>query len=460
MNPDHPIIQKAQTESPGLFQKKAFIEGPEELSRFGIFIPGKESFPGGYLKLFPEDFIVEEIDGEGVVRTIDHENAISEDTDIPGEGDTIYATLVKCSATTFDAIRDLAKQLNVPEKNIGYAGMKDKHAITAQRISIKGTDPELIKKVRSPRYFLKDAVRGKGVIGMTNLQGNRFSIFVRMTPGDTISTMIEKRENFYNYFYLQRFGSPRFMNFQWGYDILTGNHEKAVKSVLFDTGVRELPFLTNLRTKAREVEAKTHNWKEVQEILEPAFDIMYIEKSMLGHLVAHPTDYRGALCTVPDQVQIWLYGLASLLFNEKISYVVQKDAHLSESLPFILSMDQQDIDTYREELRALGIYPPPFQNLRVMPFIRLAHRTTRTVETATDISAVGVPNGCLVSFNLPKGAYATTFLSHHINIAADALPDTLSRDRIDSKNMPIAPARAKTIEVFKTIKPEASNSAE
>ncbi len=447
INHSHPVVKKALAEHPETFTKPSFVEGPEELHRFGIFMPGKESFPLGFMKLYPEDFIVEEIGTDGKVITIDHENILTDESIITGEGDTIYATLVKCSLSTLEVVKDLSKKLNLPDKSIGYAGIKDKHAVTAQRISLRGVNEDALKKISSPFYFLKDAFRGKGVMGMTNLQGNRFGIFVRMNPGETVSLADKESESFYNYFYLQRFGSPRLINYHWGFELLRGNYEKAILSVMFDIQPRELPFISNLRALAK----TKRTWREVKETFEPILNIMHCEAPMLDRLIANPDDFTGALGLIPDQVQLWLYGLASLLFNEKMSGYIQKGMRPPESLPFIFSFDRADVDTYREELVSLGIYPPPFQNLKPLPFIRLAHRTTQTVEVARDIEVRPSAHGAFISFSLPKGAYATTFLSHHVNIVGDAIPESMSKEKIEGSVVSSNPQRARTIDIFRKL---------
>jgi hypothetical protein len=55
---------------PLLFGKETFVDTPEFLKDFGIFIKEKANFPLGYLKLWPQDFIVEEITEDGTVQDI------------------------------------------------------------------------------------------------------------------------------------------------------------------------------------------------------------------------------------------------------------------------------------------------------------------------------------------------------------------------------------------------------
>src|SRR3989338_2287343 len=106
---------------PGLCAPKTWIEDDQFLSQIGITIPGKNQFPLGYVKHLPQDFVVEEIDEDGRVHTV---NPLEETHMEDGEyGGTYYATLVKCNMTTFDAVRQLAAQLDCSETQIQHAGI-------------------------------------------------------------------------------------------------------------------------------------------------------------------------------------------------------------------------------------------------------------------------------------------------------------------------------------------------
>ena len=49
-----------------------------------------------------------------------------------GEGEHTFLWIEKKSLTTFDAINQLARRLGVESRQVGYAGMKDRHATTRQ----------------------------------------------------------------------------------------------------------------------------------------------------------------------------------------------------------------------------------------------------------------------------------------------------------------------------------------
>src|ERR1700722_10494700 len=87
-------------------------------------------FPGvgGVIKQRAEDFFVQEL-------------PLYEPS---GEGEHVYTEIQKTGITTFNAIHQLADRSNVHPRDIGYAGMKDAHAITRQIFSLRGTTPEAI----------------------------------------------------------------------------------------------------------------------------------------------------------------------------------------------------------------------------------------------------------------------------------------------------------------------------
>src|SRR3989344_5267938 len=72
------------------------------------------------LKQIPEDFIVEE----------------EIDLSLHDEGSYTYYKLKKKEKTTMEALQMLTRAWRLGKKSIGFAGNKDKHALTTQYISI------------------------------------------------------------------------------------------------------------------------------------------------------------------------------------------------------------------------------------------------------------------------------------------------------------------------------------
>ncbi len=444
---------------PSLFEMQTFVDDAEFLSQFGIAIPNKEQFPRAYLKFLPQDFIVEEVTKEGVVLTADK---VANFETKESEGETVYATLVKCNLTTFDAVKEIGRQTDSKIEQIQYAGIKDKAAITSQRISIRKVPIEKIKEIKSDYFFLKDISQGKGVVDKGGLKGNQFTILLRTEgnisdkeQGDLLLQEFERvmKEGFYNFFYLQRFGSPRLTNYRWGYHTLRGNYELALRERLFSPGLRESKYFQKLR---QDLEKHFGNWEEVKKGFAPYPLICPQEHVLIDYLLTHPTDYLGALQQLPDQVTLWAYGLEALFYNQLLSNLILQHK-VPERLPMFLNHVQAHWKMYEQELKDLDIYPPPIHNLRPFP-LRLASPLIETRDYPEVKNIKVVPEGVIIQFTLQKGSYATTFLSHLFNLMGGKPTETLAREEINIKEILGNKDFTETLETFsEIIKPKVDN---
>lgn len=444
---------------PELFTQTTFVEDAALLEEFGIIIPGKDLCPSGLLKLWPEDFIVEEISESGDISTVSFKPPSPIDP-----APTIYATLVKCGLSTIEAIEDIAHQLNIKKEQIAFAGIKDKDALTAQRLSFRGVSPAEISTVKSPHFFLKDLMGGKGVVEKGHLRGNRFTILVRTEENFFQEEVFKnfthnlervKKNGFYNYFYLQRFGTPRLRNIEWAYHILRGNFEQAYFDFLTFGGARELPYFRGLREQIQE---QFGNWPEIKNLLSPFPLIFSHELKTIEHLLEKKDDFAGAFQTIPEQITLWIYALASLFFNRKISEFVVRGATPPRNLPFFLSNNPRDVDVYKNILSNYDIYPVPFQNLRRFPQIQIRSRLVPTQDLVEIHKAELVDEGILLQFSLGKGQYATTFLSHLFNLLSGVPPENISKERIDGGGNLGETNLKETIALFeKVIRPKGEN---
>ena len=122
------------------------------------------------LRSTPEDFQVEEILGY----------------DADGNGEHALLWVEKRGANTDWVARELAKFAGIPPLNVGYAGLKDRHAVTRQTFSVQlagKPDPdwsafpaEGVKVLAATRHTRK-LKRGA-------LRGNRFVLVLRQVDGD------------------------------------------------------------------------------------------------------------------------------------------------------------------------------------------------------------------------------------------------------------------------------------
>ncbi len=129
-----------------------------------------------------------------------------------GEGEHLFIWLEKRGNTTkfiMDAFRD---QLNIKQKDIGVAGLKDRHAVTRQWISIpKKFEPRLSALKLEGLEILETTYHGNK-LGVGHLRGNTFKLRIRDAAPDSLErarAIVERLNTFGvpNYFGPQRFGN-------------------------------------------------------------------------------------------------------------------------------------------------------------------------------------------------------------------------------------------------------------
>lgn len=144
----------------------------------------------------PEDFRVDEIDA--FVAS--------------GEGEHLLLTIEKRGLTTAEAVRRIAAWAGVAESAIGHAGLKDRHAVARQRLSVwlpgrENPDPSMLD---GEALRVIEAQRHSRKLPRGALAGNRFRLVLREVVGDRAA--IEARlhaiatQGVPNYFGEQRFG--------------------------------------------------------------------------------------------------------------------------------------------------------------------------------------------------------------------------------------------------------------
>ncbi|AKC87493.1 tRNA pseudouridine(13) synthase TruD [Pseudoxanthomonas suwonensis] len=117
----------------------------------------------------PEDFRVEELDG----------------FEASGEGEHLLLTVEKRGMNTGFVAREIARWAGVPEHAVGYAGLKDRHAVTLQRFSVHlpGREAPEVAALEHDglRVLAQDRHRRKLPRGA--LAGNCFVLVLREVAG-------------------------------------------------------------------------------------------------------------------------------------------------------------------------------------------------------------------------------------------------------------------------------------
>lgn len=154
-----------------------------------------------------------------------------------GEGEHFYYRLKKQNRNTMSCVKEIARSLNINSMDVGYAGLKDKFAITEQQISIrypKG-EPQIPTINNVELEFL-----GKHLnkIKTGHLAGNQFEILIE-TAQENFQEILDNKIKYIeangilNYLGDQRFGN-RMNNHLAGIAALKQNFEEACRYILGD----------------------------------------------------------------------------------------------------------------------------------------------------------------------------------------------------------------------------------
>lgn len=271
---------------------------------------------GGRIKVHPEDFRVTEIS--------------SRPPEDP-KGKHTIATVTGTNWETNRMIRLMARSMGISRERIGFAGTKDKRAVTSQLMSFNGS-PEDLKKIDLKDLEITDVYTAKNPIRLGNLIGNEFSIRVRdldmemsEVPEvlDKVTSDVNEIGGFPNYFGVQRFGVVRPITHLVGEQLVRGNVEGAVRTYL--SGPSE--FETEDIIAVRKELAEREDWDELLKIMpEP----LGFEKSLVGHLMNNPEDWTGAISVLPNNLQMmFVHAYQSYLFNIMLSKRMERDLPLN-----------------------------------------------------------------------------------------------------------------------------------
>ncbi|MFT7722917.1 MAG: tRNA pseudouridine(13) synthase TruD [Roseateles sp.] len=133
-----------------------------------------------------------------------------------GEGEHLWLDVEKNGANTAFVAQRLAEAAGVQERDVGYAGLKDRYAITRQWFSIylpngreQGGTPDLTQ-LQHPEFKVLGQARHVKKLRPGDLLGNHFRIVLRGVAGDRDAIEANLKavasQGVPNYFGAQRFG--------------------------------------------------------------------------------------------------------------------------------------------------------------------------------------------------------------------------------------------------------------
>lgn len=274
---------------------------------------------GGKLRQQTEDF--------GVIEITNREEG--------SEGKYLIVELTKRNWETHHLIRDLTRILRISQKRIGFAGTKDKRAVTTQKISIYDVDEEAVQNVHLKDTELKILGRSNKSLGLGDLTGNEFIITVRdidINENELESRLsqttasIKEQGGVPNFFGIQRFGALRPITHVVGESIVRNDIEKAALAYIAASYPDEPEDTQQVRDRVFETRDYIEGLKAYP------LQLRY-ERAMMHHLVSSPEDYAGSFETLPANIRkMFVHAYQSYIYNTIICARIKKGLPLNRAV--------------------------------------------------------------------------------------------------------------------------------
>ncbi len=331
---------------------------------------------GGEMKAEPAHFAVEEIPLYEPV----------------GEGQHVYVCLTREGWTTRALQRRLARLFGLREVDVGYAGLKDKHARVTQTFSLLLRDVDEATVARRIEESLPVEVgwvqRHRNKLKRGHLLGNRFRIVVlrpepeALARAEAVTQALQARglPNFYGH---QRFG-------------INGDNARQGREVLLGRGPRER-WLRRFLLSAYQA-ALFNAW------LTERIRRGWFERLLTGD-IAKKTDTGGLFEVADAQVELARFQEREITYTGPIYGARMRWA----------SGEPGQLE--RKILEDAGVTMEMLRRARLDGSRRPARLFL------SDLCIEPLPDGLVFEFSLPKGAYATTVLREFMKAEVTALPE-------------------------------------
>jgi tRNA pseudouridine13 synthase len=317
----------------------------------------------GRLKESPEDFVVEELPAYPP----------------SGEGEHLYLWIEKRGMNTPDAARSLAGALGTRFEECGWAGLKDRHAITRQWLSFRHAATPDADTLSSEGVRVLEVTRHVNKLRTGHLRGNHFRLRLCDVPtgheqhAERCLALIAERglPNFYG---AQRFGHGG-RNLTSAFDVIVGGARPPQK-----------PFLRKLFMSA--LQAGLFNAWLAARITGGLFD-----RVLEGDVLRKEESGGLFVCSEPELDQErsdrWEISTTGPMFGSRMKAPAAAALALEESV-----LDRFGVTP--EQLARAAKYGEGTRRVsRVRP------EGVRVVRTGDDLE---------LEFSLPKGSYATVLV--------------------------------------------------
>jgi tRNA pseudouridine13 synthase len=305
---------------------------------------------------------------------------------LSGEGDHAWLFLCKRNINTIGLARQLARIAGVRPVDVGYAGLKDRHALTTQWFSVNLSgkkEPDWAAELENGAIQVFKTIRHHRKLQRGALKGNRFLLTLRQFQGNRESASARlaqiKAEGVPNYFGYQRFGREG-RNLEQVYHWFAGGRppkDRYLRGLLLSTA---RAFLFN-KVLAERVQAA--NWN--QPLPGERLILQGSRGFFLAEIIDEALQARVRRLDCHPSGPLWGQG-------EPLTLGVTRAFEERVLADFIL---------YREGLERAGL--------------KQERRSLRLVVADLEWS-FPTENSLQLQFYLPAGAYATTMLREVVKV--------------------------------------------
>ncbi len=274
---------------------------------------------GGRLKLYAEDFVVEEISNH------------------PPQAEGGKYVVAKVTATNWEMnrlVRQISRYLGISRNLVHFAGTKDKRAVTTQLMTMEA-DAQAVRDLHIHQVLIQDVYTSNKRLNIGDLVGNRFQVKVRDTVlqgeelrSEALATkaQLDQVGGFPNFFGLQRFGSVRPITHLVGREIVRNDMEGAVMWYVGNPNEDE-------DEEAQEARRHLQETRDFEEALRTFPSKLTFERTVIGYLVRNPGDFVGAIRVLPGNLQMmFVHAYQSYMFNRILSERLRRGMPLDRPL--------------------------------------------------------------------------------------------------------------------------------
>lgn len=374
---------------------------------------------GGRLRQRIEDFVVEEIPPKETLHEKLKRQRYGEE-----EGVHTVFWMEKFNWDTNMAVREIARKLHVSVSRIGFAGTKDKRAVTKQRVSVWNVPAEKIRQLTIKDIRLYNFSESPRKIQLGDSEGNSFTITIRdinFSEDETRTRLDaifeELKKGIPNLFGPQRFGEVRRLSHIVGLAMLKKDFEQACKTYIARAFEGEPEDVFEIRKSMWERWGRKEAFK--RGLKEYPARLRY-ERSMLDYLSQHPDDFCGALRRLPVRLRkMFINAVQADIWNRAIENTELKaeqkeplpgyDTYLDEGNPVQKKMKliMAEMKLVKGRFKMPGM--PEIATSGGEREVMLVPKELKILEIGKDEFNPGKTKA-KISFSLPSGSYATTVL--------------------------------------------------